>query len=173
VNRELERQARDLPSRDIISRALENGFSVVVEDLEQGIGVCEDLAPEHLGLFLEVPEAAVPRLSSYGTLFVGASAAEVLGDYGAGPNHVLPTGGSARFSAGLSVYTFLKARTWLRIDDPAQARELAGDAVSLARLEGLEAHARAALRRGSQSSSSWIRSWYSSGVKKPFSIQRR
>jgi len=71
----------------------------------------------------------------------------VLGDYGAGPNHVLPTGGTARFSGGLSVYTFLRVRTWLRIDDPARARPLIEDAVWLGRAEGLEAHARAAERR--------------------------
>ena len=87
------------------------------------------------------------RLGCYGGLFVGPGAAEVLGDYGAGPNHVLPTSGAARHRGGLSVLDFLAVRTWLRIDDPAAARELAGDAARLARLEGLEAHARAAERR--------------------------
>jgi histidinol dehydrogenase len=71
----------------------------------------------------------------------------VLGDYGAGPNHVLPTGSTARFTGGLSVFDFLRVRTWLRVDDPAAVRPLAQDAAQLARLEGLEAHARAAERR--------------------------
>ena len=71
----------------------------------------------------------------------------MLGDYGAGPNHVLPTGGTARFSGGLSVYTFLRVRTWLRIAECAAARPLVEDAVWLGRAEGLEAHARAAERR--------------------------
>src|SRR5207247_10800443 len=98
---------------------------------------------------LELPGAAAvaPRLGHYGALFVGAGAAEVLGDYGAGPNHVLPTGGTARSTGGLSVYTFLRVRTWLRIDDRAAAVPLIEDAIWLGRAEGLEAHARAAERR--------------------------
>jgi histidinol dehydrogenase len=72
----------------------------------------------------------------------------VLGDYSAGPNHVLPTGGTARSVGGLSVLTFLRARTWIAVDDPAEAKILAQDASVVARLEGLEAHARAADRRG-------------------------
>jgi histidinol dehydrogenase len=88
-----------------------------------------------------------PRLRHYGALFVGTAAAEVLGDYGAGPNHVLPTGGAARSAGGLSVLTFLRVRTWLAIDDPAGARELVEDAAWLGRVEGLEAHARSAERR--------------------------
>ena len=75
-------------------------------------------------------------------------AAEVLGDYGAGPNHTLPTGGTARYSGGLSVFDFLRVRTWLAIDDPAAASPLVDDAIRLAGLEGLAAHERsAALRR--------------------------
>jgi phosphoribosyl-ATP pyrophosphohydrolase/phosphoribosyl-AMP cyclohydrolase/histidinol dehydrogenase len=80
-------------------------------------------------------------------LFVGAGAKEVLGDYGAGPNHVLPTGGTARWSGGLSVLTFLRLRTWLRVDGEA-ADPLMADAAWFGRAEGLEAHARAAERSG-------------------------
>jgi phosphoribosyl-ATP pyrophosphohydrolase/phosphoribosyl-AMP cyclohydrolase/histidinol dehydrogenase len=80
-------------------------------------------------------------------MFLGPLGAEVLGDYGAGPNHVLPTGGTARARGGLSVYTFLRVRTWLRLDDARAARPLIEDAVWLGRAEGLEAHARAAERR--------------------------
>ena len=89
-------------------------------------------------------EALQPRLRHYGGLFVGHGAAEVLGDYGAGPNHVLPTGGTARQTGGLSVFTFLRVRTWLRMHAP---EALARDAAALARLEGLVGHARSAERR--------------------------
>ena len=77
-------------------------------------------------------------------VFIGPASAEVFGDYGAGPNHVLPTGGTSRFRAGLSVFTFLRARTWLAVDDPEAIRH---DAAALARIESLEGHARAALAR--------------------------
>jgi phosphoribosyl-ATP pyrophosphohydrolase/phosphoribosyl-AMP cyclohydrolase/histidinol dehydrogenase len=83
------------------------------------------------------------RVRHYGALFRGRAGAEVFGDYGSGPNHVLPTGGAARRKGGLSVLDFLRVRTWLQLDDARDAR----DAAALARLEGLEAHARAAERR--------------------------
>ena len=75
--------------------------------------MCDRLAPEHLALHLRDPTAVRPR--HYGALFVGAQSAEVLGDYGAGPNHVLPTGGTARAFGGLWFGSFLRAQTWLRI----------------------------------------------------------
>jgi histidinol dehydrogenase len=82
----------------------------------------------------------------YGALFIGKAAAEVMGDYGAEPNHTLPTGGTARYSGGLSVLSFLRVRTWLRIDYRAASVSLARDAEKLAELEELEAHARSARR---------------------------
>src|SRR5439155_1253132 len=82
------------------------------------------LAPEHVELILQTADDVALRLTHFGALFIGASSAEVLGDYGAGPNHVLPTAGSARSRGGLSVYTFLRVRTWLRIDDASAARPL-------------------------------------------------
>ena len=115
--------------------------------VDEGIAACDAIAPEHLQLQLRDADAVAPRLAHYGALFVGAASAEVLGDYGAGPNHVLPTGGTARSSGGLSVYTFLRVRTWLRITDGVTARPLVEDAVWLGRAEGLEAHARAAETR--------------------------
>lgn len=118
---------------------------MVVEDLEAAVRLVDRLAPEHLHLALREPHAAARALRSYGALFVGSGSAEVFGDYGAGPNHVLPTGGSARFQAGLSVMTFLRPATYLELDAP---EELAADCAALARLEGLEGHARAAERRG-------------------------
>jgi histidinol dehydrogenase len=80
-------------------------------------------------------------------VFIGSASAEVLGDYGAGPNHTLPTGGTARFQAGLSVTHFLRLRTWLRIDDAAAASDVLADTERLAQIEGLAGHARAAAIR--------------------------
>jgi phosphoribosyl-ATP pyrophosphohydrolase/phosphoribosyl-AMP cyclohydrolase/histidinol dehydrogenase len=147
VDAELRRQLADLPTADTARRALGCGFAVVAADLAEACRVCDLVAPEHLELQLRDPEAARARLRHWGGLFVGAGSAEVLGDYGAGPNHTLPTGGTARWSGGLSVLHFLRVRTWLRIEDPAAADGLARDAERLARMEGLEAHARAARRR--------------------------
>jgi phosphoribosyl-ATP pyrophosphohydrolase/phosphoribosyl-AMP cyclohydrolase/histidinol dehydrogenase len=147
VNDALERQLAGLPTAETASAALANGFAVVVPDVETGVEICDRLAPEHLELDLRNASGIAPRMKHFGGLFVGAHAAEVLGDYGAGPNHTLPTGGTARSSAGLSVLHFLRVRTWMEIDDPGSARTLVEDAVALARHEGLEAHARSAERR--------------------------
>ena len=116
---------------------------------EEAVALCNRIAPEHLEVMVSDPDAVLPGLLNYGALFVGAGSAEVFGDYGVGPNHILPTGGGARFSAGLSVLTFLRAATWMRLDSPATH---IADTAALARLEGLEGHARAAeLRRRSLS----------------------
>jgi phosphoribosyl-ATP pyrophosphohydrolase/phosphoribosyl-AMP cyclohydrolase/histidinol dehydrogenase len=147
VDAALQSQLAELPTAATARRALDNGFAVAVESVDDARALCERLAPEHLQLSVADAPAFAERLTRYGALFVGENAAEVLGDYGAGPNHVLPTGGSARTEAGLSVLTFLRARTQLRIDTPGDARALVDDAVALARIEGLEAHARAAERR--------------------------
>lgn len=144
VEAELESQLADLPTAETARAALENGVCVLVEDTQQAASVSDSLAPEHLALHVADPRALAMVVRSYGSLFVGGSAAEAFADYGAGPNHVLPTGGGARFQAGLSVMTFLKPSTWLAIDRPG---DLIDDTARLARLEGLEAHARAALRR--------------------------
>ncbi|MBK8481105.1 MAG: histidinol dehydrogenase [Proteobacteria bacterium] len=146
VRGELEAQLATLPTAPTARVALAHGFAVLVDDLSAGVAVCDRLAPEHLQLHLEDAPAVAGRLRHYGALFIGTRAAEVLGDYGAGPNHVLPTGGTARTTGGLSVLTFLRTRTWLRLDDEGGDAVVA-DAVALARLEGLEAHARAAERR--------------------------
>ncbi|RME72598.1 MAG: histidinol dehydrogenase [Planctomycetota bacterium] len=147
VDREITRQLATLPTAATAAQAIARGALVVCEDVEHALALAERLAPEHLQLHLEDAPGWLPRCGRYGALFVGEHAAEVLGDYGAGPNHTLPTGGSARAFAGLSVFTFLRARTWLRIDEPARARELYEDAAALARMEGLAAHERAATMR--------------------------
>lgn len=145
VDAELVRQLVDLPTAGTAAAALaRNGFGLVVDDLRAAAVVANRLAPEHLELCVQDPGALAPLCTAYGSLFLGSRCAEVFGDYGLGPNHVLPTGGGARFQAGLSVMTFLRAATWSQVDD---ATAIAGDAAALARLEGLEAHARAAERR--------------------------
>ena len=112
------------------------------------VQVANAIAPEHLQLCTAEPERLHSRLRHYGAVFLGSRTAEVFGDYGAGPNHVLPTGGAARHSGGLSVLDFLRLRTWMKGDGRADA-ELVDDTAWLARQEGLEAHARAArARRG-------------------------
>jgi histidinol dehydrogenase len=147
VERELASQLDDLPTTEVARAALAQGGAMVVSSVDEGVAACDAIAPEHLHLALRDADAVAPRLAHYGALFLGAGSGEVLGDYGAGPNHVLPTGGTARSSGGLAVYTFLRVRTWLRITDGVAARPLLEDAVWLGRAEGLEAHARAAERR--------------------------
>jgi phosphoribosyl-ATP pyrophosphohydrolase/phosphoribosyl-AMP cyclohydrolase/histidinol dehydrogenase len=149
VDEELDRQLADLPTAGIARAALANGGVIVVRNVDDGIATCDAIAPEHLRLDLPDAAAVAPRLAHYGALFIGSGSSVVLGDYGAGPNHVLPTAGTARLAGGLSVYAFLRVRTWIRIDDPAAARPLLDDAAWFARVEGLEAHARAAERRSS------------------------
>jgi phosphoribosyl-ATP pyrophosphohydrolase/phosphoribosyl-AMP cyclohydrolase/histidinol dehydrogenase len=146
VESALNQQLNELtaPTQEVAVAALAQGFAVIAPDLDAAVKVCDRLAPEHLQVLTADAEQVAQRLTSYGGLFVGAASAEVLGDYGAGPNHTLPTGGTARFAGGLSVLDFLRVRTWMRIDNQAEAAGLVADAVALARLEGLEAHARSA-----------------------------
>ena len=146
VNVALEAQLADLPTAETAKAALRNGWACVVDDESAAMTLSDSIAPEHLQL-LCAPDRAIrlrERLRSYGGLFIGHRTAEVFGDYGIGPNHTLPTGGTARYTGGLSVYDFLAVRTWLEMDTPDTIAETTA---TLARLEGLEAHARAAERR--------------------------
>ena len=153
VETELDRQLADLATAAVARAALDqHGLAVHVADLEEAVQVANRLAPEHLEVLVANPEALRHRLHHYGALFLGAGAAEVFGDYGLGPNHVLPTAGTARSRGGLSVFTFLRVRTWLSSTQGPE-RHWIEDAAALARLEGLEAHARAArLRLGDRKS---------------------
>ena len=145
VEAALTRQLEGLPTRSVAEPALQRGYAVVCGSLERAVAVCDALAPEHLQLSVTRPAELLPRLRHYGAAFLGEGSAEVLGDYGAGPNHVLPTAGGARFGGGLSVLDFSRVRTWMTLDGSPEA--LVRDAAALARLEGLEGHARAAERR--------------------------
>jgi phosphoribosyl-ATP pyrophosphohydrolase/phosphoribosyl-AMP cyclohydrolase/histidinol dehydrogenase len=147
VDAALERQLADLPTRGVAEAALRNGFAVIAADLDEAAEACNRLAPEHLQVLTENAGEVARSLNHYGGLFIGSSSAEVFGDYGIGPNHTLPTGGVARYKGGLSVFDFLRVRTWLRMDDGPDTAATVADAAALARLEGLEAHARAAERR--------------------------
>lgn len=146
VDDALRAQLESLPTRAIAAESIARGAAVVVNDLAAACGVANALAPEHLALHARDPWALRPALKHFGALFLGEGSAEVFGDYGAGPNHVLPTGGTARAQGGLSVLDFLRAQMWLDIE-PERAPELVEDAAALARVEGLEGHARAALLR--------------------------
>lgn len=147
VQEEIEVQTRALSSASTIAQSLGNGFFTIVPSLPEAARVANIIAPEHLQLSITNPEHLVPLLTNYGGLFIGEGSAEVIGDYCAGPNHVLPTGGTGRFRCGLSVFDFLKVATWLRIDSSAQAAGLYHDAVALAEIEGLPGHRDAARGR--------------------------
>ena len=145
VDEAIETQLRDLPTAATAKASLARGFIVLAASLDEAVASCNKLAPEHLELQVADPEALLPHIKHCGALFVGAGAAEVFADYGVGPNHVLPTGRRARYVGGLSVFTFLRVRTWLRMNELPSS--LIADVAELARYEGLEAHARAAERR--------------------------
>jgi histidinol dehydrogenase len=126
----------------------DHGGVIVVRDWDEATSLVDRLAPEHLQIMTGNPETLFARVRHAGAAFLGRFAPEALGDYVAGPNHVLPTGRTARFASGLSVFDFLKRTTWIAAD--AAALERVGPAaVVLAEAEGLQAHARSlALRLG-------------------------
>jgi histidinol dehydrogenase len=118
-----------------------NGAVILVRDWTEAVGLVDRLAPEHLQLMGPEPEALFHRVRHAGAIFLGAYCPEAIGDYVAGPNHVLPTGRTARFASGLSVFDFLKRTTWMAGDEAA-LRRIGPAAVTLAEAEGLGAHAR-------------------------------
>jgi histidinol dehydrogenase len=143
VDAELQRQLADLPRAEIAGTALaEHGAAVIVRDRDAMIDAANAYAPEHLELLVDAPDDLVARVRTAGAIFVGAWTPEAAGDYTAGPSHVLPTAGAARFGSPLGVWDFVKWTSVLRLDAPALA-EQADAIVTLARAEGLEAHARA------------------------------
>ncbi|MCX7890713.1 MAG: histidinol dehydrogenase, partial [Rhodobacteraceae bacterium] len=132
----------------IIAKALSRrGALILACDLDDAIAVANLIAPEHLELSIADPEAVVGRIRHAGAIFMGRHTPEALGDYCAGPNHVLPTSRTARFSSPLGVYDFQKRSSILQVS-PAAAAALAKAASILARGEGLTAHARSAEYRG-------------------------
>ena len=142
VEAAVERQLATLPRTDIASASWRDfGAVILVERLADAIPLVDRLAPEHLEIECEDPEALAARIRNAGAIFLGSHTPEAIGDYVGGPNHVLPTARSARFSSGLGVLDFMKRTSILRCDADA-LRALGPAAVALGRAEGLEGHAR-------------------------------
>ncbi len=147
VGREVERQLAELPRRAIAEKAIAGqGAAIVVGSVEAAVTLVNRLAPEHAGLALAEARAWAARVTSAGAVFVGHEACEALGDYFAGPSHVLPTGGSARFSSPLGVGDFLKRTSFIDYD-LAALRSQAAAIACLAEVEGLHGHGRSVLLR--------------------------
>jgi histidinol dehydrogenase len=139
-----QRQISAMPRRDIIRASFANrGAFVEVRDLAEACAIANRVAPEHLELAVRDPQALIGNIRHAGAIFMGHYTPEALGDYCAGPNHVLPTGRTARFSSPLGVYDFQKRSSVLAVS-PAAARSLGRVASVLAHGEGLHAHARSA-----------------------------
>ena len=146
VAAEVEQQLPELEREAIARAAIERGGAVVAADLDEAIMLANEFAPEHLCLLTEDPQSIVERITSAGGIFIGDSSPEVLGDYTAGPSHVMPTGGSARFASPLSVFDFLKITSTISMQHEDLAR-LGPYAANLARAEGLTGHASSIERR--------------------------
>ncbi|HKS87804.1 MAG TPA: histidinol dehydrogenase [Stellaceae bacterium] len=141
VRREIARHLQRLPRAEIAGASWrDNGAIIVVGDWDEAVPLIDRIAPEHLELAIENPEALAARVSHAGAIFLGRHTPEAIGDYIAGPNHVLPTARSARFASGLGVLDFMK-RTTIVGCDSASLAALAPAAIRLAEAEGLDAHA--------------------------------
>jgi histidinol dehydrogenase len=150
VEAALSAQLERLPRRAIAAEALAaNGAFVLVESLDAAVDVANRLAPEHLELMVEVPAALLPRVRHAGAVFLGAHTPEVVGDYVAGPNHVLPTAGTARFASPLGTEDFVKRSSVIEYSPSGLAAALPHLA-ALARVEGLTGHGRAAELRAKE-----------------------
>ena len=144
---QVAQQLDKLPRKEIAAASIErNGLIIVASDMEEAVAFANCSAPEHLELLTREPFAILPRLKNAGAVFLGAYSPEPLGDYLAGPNHVLPTGGTARYFSVLNVETFLK-RTSLISYTRDDLLNVAQDVIRLAEAEGLQAHAEAVRRR--------------------------
>ncbi|MCE2989995.1 MAG: histidinol dehydrogenase [Nitrosomonadaceae bacterium] len=144
VTESMQRLVAEMPRAEIIRASLENrGALIKVRDLAEACEISNLIAPEHLELSVSDPEALLPQLRHAGAIFMGAYSSESLGDYCAGPNHVLPTSRTARFSSPLGVPDFQKRSSIIKVSSSG-ATSLGRIAAALARAEGLEAHARSA-----------------------------
>lgn len=138
---EIDKQIKYLERQEIISQSLDNfGEMIVCEDIDQAINFANELAPEHLELCVSEPLKYIGRVDNAGSVFLGNWSPEPLGDYYAGPNHVLPTSGTARFFSPLSVDSFIKKSSFIYYT-PAELRKAKDDIIKLADTEGLTAHA--------------------------------
>jgi histidinol dehydrogenase len=155
VAQELRQRVEASPRRAILEQSLPRHGRLLLMDRETAIALAQAWAPEHLELVVKDPESWLPRLTAAGALFVGSASAEAFGDYGAGPNHVLPTNRTARFTGPLGVATFLKRQSLLWME-PESAAALAPSVARLAEAEGLFHHAQSALLRGHHQVSSGL-----------------
>jgi len=146
VDKEIEIQLGKLNRRSTIKKAIDAGMVVLVDDMAQAVELVNLFAPEHLSIMTSNASALVRKIHNAGCIFVGADSPVVLGDYVAGPSHVLPTGGSARFGSPLGVADFLKVTNVVALDKPGM-RRLSRAAVVIAKAEGLDAHAQAVEKR--------------------------
>lgn len=149
VQKEVEVQVRQLEREEIASASIDqNGKIIVTEDLMQAVEVSNEIAPEHLEICVDDPFTYLPLIKNAGSIFLGRNCPEALGDYMAGPNHTLPTMGTAKFSSPLSVDDFVKKTQYTYFDN-TEFQKLADDVAYFAKKEGLTAHAKSALIRKS------------------------
>ncbi len=139
---ELDARLKGLSRQAIAGEALERGTIAIVSSLEEAISLANLYAPEHLCLMFEGAGGYLDKVINAGCVVTGRRATVVLGDYVAGPSHVLPTGGTARFSSPLTVADFIKFINTIEVDQ-AMLKAIGGAASTIARAEGLDAHARA------------------------------
>ena len=146
VDREIAAQLGRLKWSSTAGTAIDAGMIVLVDDMAQAVELINLFAPEHLSIMASDASTLIPKIHNAGCIFIGEHSPVVLGDYVAGPSHVLPTGGSARFGSPLGVADFLKVTNIIALDEPAM-RELGQAAMVIAKAEGLDAHAQAVERR--------------------------
>jgi len=146
VGREVEKQLKQLPRQAIAAQSLENSIIAVVSELDEALELANLYAPEHLCLMVNGASSLLPKVSNAGCVIMGSRATVVLGDYIAGPSHVLPTGGTAHYSSPLNVIDFMKFISTITVTEDI-LRQLGPAAALIARAEGLEAHARAVEKR--------------------------
>jgi len=142
VEREIAKQLGRLKRRSIATQAVDKGMIVLINNIDEAIELVNLYAPEHLSLMVSDATSIMPRILNAGCIFIGENSAVALGDYIAGPSHVLPTGGSAHFSSPLGVEDFLKTTNIVALDK-ATMQELTPSAITIANAEGLDAHAQA------------------------------
>ncbi len=147
IAKRTEDRLKELPRREIAERSLsDNGGIILVENLQEACALCNEVAPEHLELYTKNPEELLPLIRNAGAVFLGGYTPEPVGDYFAGPDHILPTGGSAKFFQVLNEDAFTRKMSVIKYSEEALKRD-GDDIVRLARSESLEAHARAIIAR--------------------------
>ncbi|MGB2814030.1 MAG: histidinol dehydrogenase [Dehalococcoidales bacterium] len=146
IDRELKKQITGLSRRAVIEESLKRGVMALVDSLDEAVELANLYAPEHLSLMVKDADTLLGKVANAGCVLIGSASTVVLGDYIAGPSHVLPTGGTARFGSPLNITDFVKFINTIAIDE-AGMKELGRVAALLARVEGLDAHARAVEKR--------------------------